>query len=424
MQKDVTIKRVNRTNVRNLAFILKRGVREGIKQVLKARERGTQVTLSPPTKPVGRVLLSFVNPRFLGRDAELPNTHSEFWESIQMAGAFLDRGYAVDWINYHNDVFEPSTHYAFFIDTRRNMQRLAPKLNVDCVKIMHINTSHMLFHNAAGARRLLELQQRRGITLTTGLYEFPNLAFEHCDCATLSGNSVAAETFAYLQKPIFKLPVTAPAEFDWSEDKDFEKCRNNFVWFGSRGLVHKGLDLVLEAFAGMPDCRLTVCGPISSAPEFERAFKRELYDTPNITTLGWVNVAGDRFREVLQNSVGLVYPSCSEGQSGGVVTCMFGGLIPIVSRESGVDVADEFGRMLSNCSVDEIRRVVQEVKALPAAQLKQMAFRAWQFAQDHNSRSAFLAAYDDAVNGIMELANARRLGAGSSLEKTAEAHAI
>ena len=35
-------------------------------------------------------------------------------------------------------------------------------------------------------------------------------------------------------------------------------------------MVHKGLDLVLEAFAGMPEYHLTVCGPVAKEKDFER----------------------------------------------------------------------------------------------------------------------------------------------------------
>ena len=75
--------------------------------------------------------------------------------------------------------------------------------------------------------------------------------------------------------------------------------RGRFLWIGSQGLVHKGLDLVLEAFARMPDLHLTVCGPIREEPAFEAAFRRELYATPNIETLGWVDIASPAFADLL-----------------------------------------------------------------------------------------------------------------------------
>ena len=37
-------------------------------------------------------------------------------------------------------------------------------------------------------------------------------------------------------------------------------------------MVHKGLDLVLEAFVAMPEYHLTVCGKVSSEKDFEDAY--------------------------------------------------------------------------------------------------------------------------------------------------------
>jgi glycosyltransferase involved in cell wall biosynthesis len=91
----------------------------------------------------------------------------------------------------------------------------------------------------------------------------------------------------YAKKPLFPVPIPSACMYPWSESKDFDACRRNFLWFGSGGFIRKGLDLVLEAFAGMPEYHLTVCGPIEEERDFQQAFAKELYDTPNIHTLGW-----------------------------------------------------------------------------------------------------------------------------------------
>ena len=61
-------------------------------------------------------------------------------------------------------------------------------------------------------------------------------------------------------------------------------------------MVHKGLDLVLEAFAATPELQLTVCGPVDRERNFNDFYRRELYRTPNIRTVGWIDVAGREFR--------------------------------------------------------------------------------------------------------------------------------
>lgn len=70
-----------------------------------------------------------------------------------------------------------------------------------------------------------------------------------------------------------------------SQEKDFDTCHQNFLWFGCGSLVHKGLDWVLEAFSQMPDCHLTICGSISQEKKFVEPFSKELSQTLSIHTV-------------------------------------------------------------------------------------------------------------------------------------------
>jgi glycosyltransferase involved in cell wall biosynthesis len=167
-------------------------------------------------------------------------------------------------------------------------------------------------------------------------------------------------------------------------------------------MVHKGLDLVLEAFAQMPDFHLTVCGPVQHEKDFEDAYNKELYHTANILTTGWMDVSSPEFIEIARNCAGLVYPSCSEGQAGSVVTCMRAGLVPIVSLESGVDVSDDFGVSLRESSVNEIREAVTRLSSFPARQLNEMAVLAWKLAKKH-SRDRFAEEYCKLVDRLIRL---------------------
>ena len=359
------------------------------------------VHLRPEGAPKGSVLLSYITRPFVLRpDDPWFNVHSNMWECKEIAQTFLDMGYAVDVIDWDDDRFEPRSEYSVFVDIHGNLERLSSRVGKDCIKILHITGSHWLFQNQAEQARLSALQRRRGATLSPRRTVPPSHGIEHADFATMLGNDATAQTFAFSGKRIYQIPVSAPVQFPWDDAKDFGACRNSFLWMGSSGLVLRGLDLVLEAFAGMPDLRLTVCGPVDRERDFEEEYRRELYKTPNISTLGWVDTSGEQFRDVVHSSVALVYPSASEGQSTSVVTCMHAGLIPVISRESGVDV-DGFGRILSECSIDGIRASVRAVSKMPAEELASMARRAWEYARAHHTREAFSREYRKAVAEIL-----------------------
>lgn len=380
----------------------------------------TLVSLEPEGPPKGYVLLSHVIDAFLLPPGKpIPLDHHHHWVALQMAQTFLDLGYGVDVINFHNKTFWPRRDYALMVDTRWNLERLAPVLNADCIKVLHIDTAHPLFQNAAEARRLLELQQRRGVTLKPWRFEVPHLGIEHADYATMNGNRFSIETFRYAGKRIFPVPVAAPVLYPWPDSKDWEGCRNHFLWLNSGGLVHKGLDLILEAFAEMPDCHLTVCGPIKHEKSFERTYYKELYETPNIHTVGWVDVSSDEFVALTKRCVGILSLSASESRSGSVIGGMHAGLIPIVNYESGVDV-DGFGVLLPDSSVAAIQAALRRIAASPGGNLEAMARGAWESARTHHTRERWTEVYRSAIDTIFRL-HADKTGASSLVQAPATA---
>jgi hypothetical protein len=360
------------------------------------------VSLKPDGPSRGNVLLSYILDPFLLKPNEpIPHSHTNYWESMEMAKTFLDLGYSVDAISYRNTEFIPHKKYSIFIDARWNLQRLSPLIDKDCVKIMHVDLCHMLFNNAAEANRLLALQQRRGVTLPPRRFELPNLAIEYADCATVLGNEFTINTFRYANKPIYRVPISNPFIYPWPEKKDFEACRKRYLWFGSGGLVRKGLDLILEAFVGMPDYHLIVCGPIKEEKDFEMAYYKELYETPNISTIGWVDVSKPEFLEITNRCIGIVFPSAAEGGGGSVITCMHAGLIPIVSYEASVDVDDDYGLVLKNCSIEEIQNSIRKISMLSEEKLKSMARKAWQFVRVNNTQQRFSEEYRKTIDTIL-----------------------
>lgn len=350
----------------------------------------------------GHALVSFwIEPYLLPPDAEVPYSHTHYWESREVGRIWSELGFDVDAIHWTNLDFEPQVDYDVFVDVRLNLERLAPKLGPDCLKLQHIETGHYEFHNRAQMRRLAMLEERRGFRIRPQKLIEPNRAIENADFATTTGNEFTIGTYAHAGKEIRHVPISAPRLFPSPEAKDFEACRHRWLWFGSGGLVHKGLDLVLDAFREMPDHELVVCGPIQAERDFERAYAKELYGTPNIRTLGWVDIAGDTFREVVSSCAGLVYPSCSEGGGGSVITCLHAGLVPILTWETSVDFGD-WGVRLADDSVDTIREAVRRTAAEPAERLRELATNAWRHARETHSREMFHRAYREAAETYLD----------------------
>ena len=387
-----------------------KGLLREVRKEVNVRKGSDRKVLSlyPKGPSQGRVLFSYIIDAFLQKPGDpIPNRHTNLWQSFKMAETFVELGYEVDVIHWTNNQFIPQKPYSFFVDVRRNLERLAPLLNKECVKIMHLDTASILFHNSAEATRLLQLQVRRGVTLSPRRFEKPNLGMESADYATAVGNDFTVDTFKYANKRIFRLPSPCAILLDWVE-RDWSKCRKQFFWFSSGGLVHKGLDLALEAFRAMPDCQLIVCAPLDREADFVAAYYKELYETPNISTVGFVDVESKKFREITQSCGAMLNLSCSEGGGASVKTCMHAGLIPVVSYESAVDVHD-FGFMLKDCSIENIMKTVCEVSTCSSPALKEMSRKAWEFARRHYTRENFTQEYSKVISEIIKIENVKNL---------------
>jgi glycosyltransferase involved in cell wall biosynthesis len=325
-----------------------------------------------------------------------------------MAQIFLQMGYEVDIIRYTNDTFLPTKEYRLFIDVSKNMERISPHLNKDCTKIFLIVFSHWLTHNTAQLNRLAHIVERRKVAIPPSRLIEPNAAIEHADAAVVFGNQFTIDSYKFADKPIFRLPISSQVTYPWPKDKDFASVSRNFLWLGSSGLVHKGLDLVLEAFAEMPEYNLTICGPVENDKAFNKCYYRELYELPNIHPVGWIDLTSDKFVELAKNCLGLVYPSSSEAGGGCIINCWHAAIIPIVSYEASVDVYD-FGITLEESSVKEIQDKVVQLSETKPEILEEMARKGWAHANQHYTRETFSEAFRKFANKILKSSDWRSL---------------
>lgn len=363
---------------------------------------GEVVTVLPAGKPRGSVVLSYHTDPWIYPDCRASHYHTNRWECGLIGDTFVEAGYRLDVVEHSNPHFVPRPDTTFAIDLEQNLERFARLVPPGCVKLHHASTTHWTHWNLAELTRLHAIQQRRGVTLVPRRQIPPNLAHEVCDRAIMVGNAFTAESYAFSGKPLQRIPISTTTLCDWPADKDLARVRRNFLWFGSVGLAHKGLDLALEAFARMPELNLTVVGGIDLDPDFKAAYHRELYATPNIRTPGWISATAPEFLTLLRDHVGIVYPSCAEGGAGSVIVCLHAGLIPVVTRSASIDVGN-FGFETRSAGIEDIMASTREVAGLPAADLTARSRAAWEHARRVHTRENFRRVWRDYARTTLQL---------------------
>jgi hypothetical protein len=102
--------------------------------------------------------------------------------------------------------------------------------------------------------------------------------------------------------------------------------------------------------------------------------------------------ASPEFIRILKDSLGIVYPSSAEGCATSVLLTMHAGLIPIVSKETGVGVED-FGIMLADCSVTTVQETVRRLASETPERLKERSRAARTYVRNHHTRALFAQKY-------------------------------
>ena len=392
------------------AFVLGEAQRITRKYWRKATRYDQRVAVLAPSgqgaaAPKGRVLLSYILDPLLAAQSGQEGTshdHTHFWETLTIARTWQQLGFEVHGISWTNHQFTPKERYDLVIDVRLNLERLAPLLAPLQAQgatpprlLLHTDTAHWTTHNPAQEARHVRLTNRRGTVLERHRLLPENRAAEVADHISYLGNDAfTGASYNFAETPMTRIPVSVPFTYPWPETKDFEAARHRFLWFGSGGLVHKGLDLVLEAFAEMPELHLTVCGPVRKERDFESLYQRELYGLPNIETLGWIDTSSPEFLRVANSCGALIYPSCSEGGGSSAITCMHAGLVPILTRETSVDIEhDTTGVLLGDDRIESLREAARSLASWQPNRLEQTARAAWEWARAHHTRDHFAACY-------------------------------
>lgn len=382
-----------------------------LKQRLQPADNGNTfrevVTIHPANGNArGRALLSYLNDAIdVDESSPLLEGHSNKWESRTIAFLLRDMGYVVDVINWNNATFIPSQRYDVLIDISYNLQRLAAYLNGDCIKILHNTGSYWYFANAAELKRVADFEQRRHcfyspkrLALYPELHERSLQIADHC---TLIGNATTLATYPEQYRYKFATVNVSTSKTGYIKNaQELVPPGREFLWFNSFGMVHKGLDLLMEIFLKHPEWKLHIVG--SNEPDFTAAFSNDLRSASNIRFHGFMNPNGAEFEALVKRCFCFISPSCSEGMSGSNATCLQIGLYPIISANSGIDLGANTGIVLQSCAIAEIEKAIGETFVKTDQQLSNDIWQLQQMAFKRFSREQFKDTYHRFLTGILQ----------------------
>ena len=363
-----------------------------IKKFFDRKKRLPEVRLLPQGPSRGTVVLGYIFWPFKeGWDSPKARGHTNAFEVVTIAETYRQLGYAVDVIEYHNRTYVPPTDTCLAIDIEGQFERWDACLSKTCKRITHATGAHWLLANQGELSRLAAIRDRKGVVLRSRRHTHP-LDNGGEDEIVVLGNEYTMNSFTFAKKPIARIPISSAYEFEWPQERNFSEAKKNFLWVASYGMVHKGLDLVLEAFAQMPELSLTICARPEKEPDFFRLYEKELLHTPNIHARGWVDMASPEFKEIARTHASTIYPSCSEGGGGSVIHCMHAGMVPLCTYEASVDLND-FGMLIKNGTIEAVMDTARVFAALSDQEVQQRAEASYEHVRKHHTRDRFRENY-------------------------------
>ncbi len=358
-----------------------------------------------------RVLICYLPEAFDGR---VPKSHSNFTECLTAAKVFRSLGYSVDCASRDNDSIDYSPYRIVYGITSTSYAR-SFATGREPLRIFYSVGAHTFLNFKATAERNLAFYNEHGCRALSSCHYVPGNGMNYynaylSDAVICLGDSSVAAHFKeedprpcrYYSLPAFYFDVREP-----SQEKEFDSKRKNLLWFGSSGLIHKGLDIAIDFALKHPEYTLHICGASRAEREFWKHYAPLADNAPNIVQHGFVDIESQEFVRILDECAILVNPSLSESGAVAVLNVLANGLLyPVYSRETGLAIA-EYGSEVPTVDYTSFEEAILAATALPADELLERCRRLNRHVRQNYSLDLYEERLRKNIENIMKNKNIR-----------------
>lgn len=306
-------------------------------------------------------------------ETKLTVFHTNTLEVVEQAISLGQMGYSVDVADHWSEPPEGYARYDAILGLGRGLVACHARNTRPRRVVLYSPGIHNQEQNLRTLERVKSFATRYGPTLLeSGRFAPEDLTSiaTLCDAVLVLGNEASSETYRFRTGcPVYTLPAFFYQKVDGRalvQAKDPRRALRGFLWFGSTGLIHKGLDLVIEAFLMRPWLHLHVCGPLEAESLFWEVFRPRLAQVRNIRLHGMVELGSPLFLEIAAECGFAVLPSCSEGGGVSLLSAVGnGGMLPVATREASVDL-DAGGIRIGRTDLPALLEALDVCEALPA----------------------------------------------------------
>ena len=270
------------------------------------------------------------------------------------------------------------------------------KLQPDAISILYMTENHPDFSFKEEKKRLdyfFERHKKRVKIQRSGqFYNLCHLEKKYSEVITLGEINSLNQQYENIYS-LFPTGIINP-DFIYNK-KNHLLSRKKFLWLGSSGAIHKGLDILIDVFKERNDITLIVGGLIKSDKKILDFSNRN-----NILDYGHIDIKSQNFLNIIENCSYIILPSCSEGFSTSITTGMLHGLIPIVMKDTGFNKLTNNAIFLNDYSIEYIDSKLNELSCATAEDLNSFSQKVYNFAQNNFTSRVFETNFRKIINSI------------------------
>lgn len=343
-----------------------------------------------------KVLVSYLDYNRTAYALQHENVHTNLQEMMQIIRVLIEMDFCIDVCACNNpDVaLEMPTDYYDYILGFGDMFRLAKLYNPKAYCIMYMTENPYDISQKGEQERIDYFYERYGKKIgfvRTGVFYLK-------DDEQLADAVICLGEKRYFRNDIVKRVY--PSAFknpQYTENKCNRRCTTNFMVFGVKGFVHKGNDLLVEVFAQHPEWKLYMCGR-----EIEAECRRLGIQLPsNVINCGFIDVASEQFMDLASICPFVLLPSCSEGMSTSLLTCMRHGQIPVTMRGTGMDELQEYCEFFDDYHLDSIEKKLESLSGMGNEQVQKYSDKIYEYANQEFTLQKFSSNIRDAIENLV-----------------------
>lgn len=317
--------------------------------------------------------------------SSLPKHHSNFTETYSAAMAFDRLGYSVDCVSRTKRNIDYNDYdIVFGINGNAFMGAFSTDEKINPLKIFYSVGAETCYNYRVTAVRNKDFYTRHKKWLLGSNRYIPGdprnyYEANFSDAVINLGDGYVNQQFLkeenkpekYKMLPAFYFPVCTP-----EEKKDFAECRKHFLWFGSSGMIHKGLDIAIDIAVEHPEITLHICGGNRQETDFWNFYSPIIKRHKNIIMHGFIDIESQKFKNIIEQCGILINPSISESGAVSVLNILGNAaLLPVYSQGTGLNLAN-VGVEVKEVTYDSFSKALCDVIEMPHEEIEKKAWAA------------------------------------------------